>query len=64
VRRDYGQVIWQTTEERWFALCGVPQCKHRSSHEDPQVAIDAIRRHLIRAHLSDAVDLRQEPSGD
>lgn len=58
---DAGVVVWGVDDGRWWSVCQVRPCQWKASHESSEVAVNAVKRHLIRSHLSDATDTRTEP---
>lgn len=59
-RKDAGVVLWGAESERWWALCQVRSCGWKSSSPDADTAVANVRRHLIKAHLTEATDLRTD----
>lgn len=59
-RKDAGIVLWGVESERWWTFCQVRSCGWKSSHESASVAVDAMRRHLVKAHIAERTDLRTD----
>jgi len=61
--RDPGSVFWSERSQRWWSVCASKFCQWKASHEQPEAAINAMRRHLITGHTVSAepVDARNEP---
>jgi hypothetical protein len=64
LQRDPGVVVWREGGQRWWSVCQVRPCKWKSSHEHAQAAIDAMRAHLIQAHLREPIDARSPEERD
>ena len=62
-RQDPGVVLWSESSNRWWSRCQVPGCKWQASHDNADVAVSAMRRHLIKAHVASATDTRTDSDG-
>jgi hypothetical protein len=56
-------MLWRTVgEDRWYVACRLCRRETLASADSAEQASLAAHHHLLQAHVSDAKDLRTEPS--